>query len=193
MNNLVEFLFNIEGSLIPRNYHYCLYAALTSIVPQLKENPEWALGRISNTSIFDDRTIRLTQSTLKMRCQKELIVLIAALFNCEINLGKESISLKLEKGYELQPQSNLAAWISIKTDNNREPDPLRFAVSLGKQLAKLDIDTLPTIGRKELLIVKKQPCAVYPVMFSSLRPTESLILQSQGLGGRNHLGCGFFE
>ena len=68
-----------------------------------------------------------------------------------------------------------------------------FAVSLGKQLAKLDIDTLPTIGRKELLIVKKQPCAVYPVMFSSLRPNESLILQSQGLGGRNHLGCGFFE
>jgi len=188
VSNFVEFLFSIEGSLIPRNYHYCLYSALTGLAPKLKDNPEWAIGRISNTNIFDDRTLRLTQSTIKLRCSKDLITELTMLFDCQIHLhlGKELIKLKLVNGTELKSQENLAAWVSIKTDNNREPD-------LGKQLAKFDIDTLPTIGRKEQLIIKKQPCAVYPVMFSDLHPNESLILQEKGLGGRKHLGCGFFE
>jgi CRISPR-associated protein Cas6 len=191
--NFIEFLFSIEGVLIPRNYHYCLYSALTSLSPKLKDNPEWAISRISNTNIFDDRTLRLTQSTIKLRCSKDLITELTMLFDCQIHLGKELIKLKLVNGTELKSQENLAAWVSIKTDNNREPDLTRFAVSLGKQLAKFDINTLPTIGRKEQLIIKKQPCAVYPVMFSDLRSNESLILQEKGLGGRKHLGCGFFE
>ncbi len=192
MSNFVEFLFSIEGSLIPRNYHYCLYSALTGLAPKFKDSPEWAIGRISNTNIFDDRTLRLTQSTIKLRCSKDLITELTMLFDCQIHLGKELIKLKLVNGTELKSQENLAAWVSIKTDNNREPDLTRFAVSLGKQLAKFDINTLPTIGRKEQLIIKKQPCAVYPVMFSDLRPNESLILQEKGLGdSRRIIGIEF--
>jgi len=195
LRDLIEFRFSVAGSLIPRNYHYCLYAALTSLVPILKDNPEWMISRIGNTTIFDDRTIKLSNSVLKLRCSKDLITAITVLFEENtLVLGQNSlVKLNCIQGVEITPQTELSAYVAIKSDNEREPDPMRFAVCLGKQLAKLNIDTLPVIGRKEQLIIKKQPCAVYPVLFSALRSEESLILQTQGIGGRKHLGCGFFD
>lgn len=191
----IEFRFSIQGSLIPRNYHYCLYAALTTLAPILKENSDWMISRISNTTVFDDRNIKLADSILKLRCSKDLITSLAILFEENtLALGKNAIAkLKFIQGLEIIPKEDLSGTVTIKTKDDREPDPMRFAVCLGKQLAKLNIDTLPIIGRKEQLIIKKQPCAVYPVLFKSLHPEESLVLQTQGIGGRKHLGCGFFE
>jgi CRISPR-associated protein Cas6 len=191
----IEFRFSIQGSLIPRNYHYCLYAALTTLAPILKENSDWMISRISNTTVFDDRNIKLADSILKLRCSKDLITSLAMLFEeSTLMLGENAIAkLKFIQGLEITSKEDLSGTVTIKTEHNREPDPMRFAVCLGKQLAKLNIDTLPIIGRKEQLIIKKQPCAVYPVLFKSLRPEESLVLQTQGIGGRKHLGCGFFE
>lgn len=191
----IEFCFSIESSLIPRNYHYCLYAALTTLAPILKKNPDWIISRISNTTVFDDCTIKLADSILKLRCNNDLIKSLTMLFEENtLMLGTNAIvKLKFIQGLGIAPKKDLSSTVTIKTEDNREPDPMRFAVCLGKQLAKLNIDTLPIIGRKEQLIIKKQPCAVYPVLFESLRAEESITLQCQGIGGRKHFGCGFFD
>lgn len=193
MTNLIEFLFTIRGSLIPRNYHYSLYSAIINVIPELKNNPDWRIGRISNTAVFNNNSFRLNNSTLKMRVSKELLGKFSALFDCNLFLNDRPIGIKLIQGYEIKACSDLSAWVTIKSDNNRTPDLSRFAICLGKQLAKLEIETIPSIGRQELLMIKKEPCTVYPVMFSTLRPQESFTLQKLGIGGRQHLGCGFFE
>lgn len=192
--DLVELRFQIIGTTIPRNYHYCLYSAITNDCSSLKRSVNWRCGRISGVSVFNHDTLRLQNSYISIRCEKEMIKDLEPLYQRQLVLGKEAlVSIALSEIVSVTPKTSLFAWVSIKTGKNKKPDLARFAVSLGKQLAGLNIDTLPEIGREETLIIKKEPGLVYPVSFENLRPDESISLQSQGVGGRSHLGCGFFE
>lgn len=191
----IEMCFSIQGFLIPRNYYYCLYASLTTLLPILKENTDWAISRISNTTAFDNLSIKLSDSILKIRCNRNLVTALAVLFGENtLVIGKtDTVVLKFIYSSEILPRQCLSSHVTIKTEENRNPDPISFAVCLGKQLAKLNINTLPTVGGKEYLLIKKMSCTVYPVLFKSLHPEESIALQCQGIGVRKHFGCGFFD
>jgi CRISPR-associated protein Cas6 len=111
-----------------------------------------------------------------------------------LRVGQCLLKLGAGEGQSLNVCDCLTARIvTIKRDYRSRVSEFEFGVSLGKQLNRLGIDSLPVLGNRQALKIKDAFVVGYSVSFENLRPQESLILQRQGLGGRRKMGCGFFK
>ncbi len=190
---MIELVWKVEPGLIPQWYYYLLYSGLTTSIPTLKTNTKWAISRISNAAYFKKGVLRVGgDSYLKIRCPLEYLDWLK-LPSVDIKVGSHETRLELSSIAQITYKESLSGYVCIKNDCNKEPDLFKFAVSLGKQLRDLQVDTIPVCGDHETWVIKKEPCRVYPLFFAGLRPGESIALQSVGIGGRQHFGCGFFE
>ena len=49
-----------------------------------------------------------------------------------------------------------------------------------------------SIGKRRTIRIREKEVVGYEVVIEGLTPDESLTIQTAGLGGRRHMGCGIF-
>jgi len=187
----IELRWPVFGDRVKKDCGYRLYSALAHKIPRLKSTT-WQLGGFTGSP--DGQFLKLGRgSELVVRCKVEDIALFGSLDNQILEIGQSLLRLGELVGGELRPAESLTSdLVIIKLYEGVRFDPLRFAVSLGKQLQILGISEVPEIGDRAALIVKEQQIVGFPVRFCSLQPAESIALQSLGLGGKRRMGCGVF-
>lgn len=188
----VELAWSVMGDRIPADHNYRLYSALVERIPSLKEM-DWQLNTI--TGIPDHQGwIKLgRQSRLMVRCHLDHVTAFSTLDGYVLRVGQTLMQLGSMEGHSLVPHETLESRIVIiKLQYGTRVDPFKFAVSLGKQLERLGIDTMPEIGDRGCIRVNGNAVVGYGIRFNGLRPEESLKLQVNGLGGKRRMGCGVF-
>ncbi|AYV54088.1 type I-MYXAN CRISPR-associated protein Cas6/Cmx6 [Leptospira kmetyi] len=196
----LELKFPIQGKSIPADHGYKLYSALCKQEKIIHETEGLAICGISGVP-DKNRILHLNSaSKLRIRAAQPLLPYLLKLAGKSLELSQDKIRLGIPTIALLKPHKTLySRLVTIKgyTEENS------FLESIQEKLQKLDIaceailfrarssENDQRIVRKTIRIHDKEIVG-FPVLLLNLNPEASLLLQTQGLGGRRKMGCGHF-
>lgn len=198
----VELCFSIIGQTLPADHGYALYSALKQTFLEGKDFPSDVLLCSIPGLPNKPGTIDLNKfSQLRLRFPTEQIKDWYRLQNLVLNIRGHLIRLVRPKLALPMASKSLKARLvtfNLKEVNNHEM-PVYFLESCQKALANLDIqgqvfidsDANGNLARRSLKIKEKHVVG-FGVIVEGLSEQDSIKLQSHGLGGRKHFGCGWF-
>lgn len=213
-SEIVELVFSIIGNKINTDHGYKLYSALKTKV--IDKNPELLLdknfpadvnfSRISGKS-FKYGTIITNKSKLKIRGPHDYLAELKEILNEQvISIGNTKIFIYEATIFPLCPEESLISEMVIikypfwQTIHSQE----KFLASCKKQLSALNINQEPLLLKNTLDATSRTIMTVekdshkttyigYGVKINNLSTQESIALKVQGIGGKRHMGCGWFE
>lgn len=193
MSQVVDVAFPVQGSYpIPVDHAYLLLSALSRIAPVIHADRAIGIHSIRGVPIGTNRLcLHPGPSVLTIRTPAARLPDILPIAGKRLYLGDVPLRLGVPHLYALRPANSLVSRMtSIK--GFMEPEP--FSLALERQLANLKFRTSPEIfiGRRRVLRIKDKVIVGFMVHLRALAGADSLVVQSQGLGGRRHLGCGLF-
>lgn len=211
---IAELVFSVIGNKINIDHGYKLYSALkTKILDKnpgiLQNNNLPATVNISKISgkNFRESTIITNNSKFKVRGPYGYLAKLKKVLDEQvISIGNTKVFIYEAKIYPLLPQKNLTAEIVIikypfwEIVHCQE----KFLASCKKQLSAININQTPlllhntgTLASHKIMTVEKDFCKTtyigYGVKIDNLTNQEALALKIQGIGGKRHMGCGWFE
>ena len=203
-NNLpyVELCFSIIGKTLPADHGYALYSALKQTFLE-GENflDDVLLSSISGLPDKQGKIYLNKFSQLRLRFPAEKIQDWYRLQNLVLNIRGHLIHLvrpKLTLPIASKTLKARMVTFNLKEVSNHEM-PVYFLESCQKALTNLDIkgqvfidsDTDGNLARRALKIKEKHVVG-FGIVVEGLSEKDSIKLQSNGLGGRKHFGCGWF-
>ncbi len=198
----VELVFAAKGTIIPTDHAYPLYAALTSLVPAfhtadspLRFSPISGVGQPDGTLRFSPH------SCLRVRIPDDQVRLALPLAGKRIDVAGSWVRLGVPAIRTLVAASAVIA--RVVTFKNADT-PEQFLTTARTKLAELGVAGEPSLpihldgersGEPKRRVVRIKGAAIvgYSLLVNELSAVDSLTLQERGLGGRSHLGCGFFD
>jgi CRISPR-associated protein Cas6 len=197
----VDLRFPVLGTTIPTDHSYGLFASLSHIIRAFHE----ADGSLRFATINGDRDvageIRITpRSRLLLRLSDERIRDVLCLAGRRLSIGGKRIRLGVPSVQLLRPYPCVAARMVTFKNAMELPRFLELArdrldgLSIGGDVAVPLILSGPRGGepRRRVLRIKNKRIVGFAMQVANLSPEQSLQIQEQGLGGRSHMGCGFF-
>jgi len=204
----LELRFALRGHTLPADHGYALYSALKKeIVEPNNDLPNDLPDELLLSSIpgVPDKngTIYLSRSSyLRLRCPAEQIQQwYRGCQNQVLDINGHLIRLIQPRIEVLETSSVLSSRLVVfKLKTVESVDfPVYFQRSCYKALEKLEIAGRVFIDSSEdgdlarrALKIKNKSIIGYGVVVEGLNAEDSLKLQSHGLGGRKHFGCGWF-
>ena len=186
----LELRFPFTGNSLPSDQGYGLFSALSRVIPEVHGSAWLALETLPGIARGDGTTQLDQCSRLKLRAPQDRIPLLLKLAGKRIDVRGHAIRLGPPQIYLLRPSSSLyARCVTIK--NYTEPDPFLNAVA--HKLDELGVKGDPEIGPRRAFRVGSHTIVGFGLSIHDLSDEGSIVLQERGLGGRRHMGCGFFN
>ena len=212
--DIVELRFAVLGNSIKYDHGYKLYGAVKrkvlDIAPELLINNNFPdnvnLSQI-NGKKHNDFMYLTWKSSFKIRCPNSYAQQLKHILNNQLlEISKDRVCLLDGEIISLSVSSQLTSKIVVIVYSNWKPIAYetRFLNSCKKQLAALGIMQQPTIIKDEcnatyqkVITIDKFPSIRqyrgYGVCVSDLTEQDSIALQIHGIGGKRHMGCGWFD
>jgi CRISPR-associated protein Cas6 len=189
---------------IPVDHGYALYGAISRLVPEAHRENGIAVHPIPGQPVGDRLLSLMPWSSLTIRVPDGEVAPLLNLAGKTLRLGEATLQVGVPQLRGLVPAPALRSrLVVIKVANTTagQLTPDLFTSAARKQLTELGISeqailTLPTRPdghpRRRTLRVKHSEIVGYEVVVEGLTAEESLTLQTHGLGGKHHMGCGVF-
>lgn len=184
---------------IPADHGYHLYAAVSRLLPSIHEPNGIGIHPIRGRLLGDRRMQICEFSRLTIRTAIERIADLLPLAGKQLNIAGRPIRVGVPEVHALKPAAALRSrlvTIKVSGDRNetRPPDEAGFLSAARRQLEALGVspDAQLAVGKRRTLRIKDKEVVGYELLASALLADESIELQSAGLGGRRHMGCGIF-
>ena len=197
----VELAFRLNGSKIPVDHGYALYAALSRIVPEIHDAVDIGIHSIRGIYSGGGRLQLSDSSRLVVRLPGEDIRSYLKLAGKGLLLDRCRLRVGVCETRALVPAATLRC--RIATTKNGEQSA-RFDAEIARQAATLGIRgklfRVPENSRggdgrdpsRRVFRVKNKRIVGYSMLATELTAKESILLQERGLGGRRRMGCGVF-
>ncbi|MBG1270257.1 type I-MYXAN CRISPR-associated protein Cas6/Cmx6 [Nostoc sp. WHI] len=192
----VELCFPVRGKCLPADHNYALFAACVHIIPEIRQQTAISILTIPGFADKQGKILLTEQSCLRIRVPIPQISLIYKLAGKSIRLGIHEIQIGIPEIFTLKPAKTLRSRIVV-IKGYSEPEPFLNAVK--RQLDDLEISgqiSIPINKKGELsrktLKIKRYTIVGFTTEISELSDDDSLKLQQWGIGGKRHLGCGYF-
>ncbi|WP_071905009.1 type I-MYXAN CRISPR-associated protein Cas6/Cmx6 [Cystobacter ferrugineus] len=184
----VDLLFPVRGGLVPLDHGYLLFSALSHRLPDLHERPDIGIFNLRGTSA-DAHALHVGNGTLRLRCPADAIARLLPLAGSTLVLAGQPLHLGAPRVHALSTPSSLSArLVTFK----HALDSVTFQASVLKFLAELGCLGTPALGRRRIVSISGKKVVGFALTVRELSPDSSLRLQTLGLGGRRHMGCGLF-
>lgn len=194
----IDLSYKLDGGEIPLDHGYVLFSALSRVVPGLHGDLRVGVhpirGRRAEAGVLtlDD------SSRLRIRLPAEQVAPYITLAGRELDLEGRKFRVGMPRVEELNPAPNLAsrlvtfnhATAAEQFEAVARRDLLAMGVSGEPELVPSPVRPGEAIRR--VLAVKGRKIVGFSLRVSGLSADESLILQSEGLGGRRRFGAGVF-
>jgi CRISPR-associated protein Cas6 len=197
----IDLAFSLVGTgPIPADHGYHLYAAISRALPAVHQPNSIGVHPIRG-QLIGDRQMQLCEwSRLTVRVAAERIPDLLSLAGKQLNLAGRPIRVGIPQVHSLTLATALRSRLvtikisSSESDDLGPPDKPAFLAAARRQLAALNISPQAelTVGKRRTLRIKDKEVVGYELLASALTAEESLALQTHGLGGRRHMGCGIF-
>jgi len=212
--NIINCWFPVSGPPIPYYHGYLLFAALSRKFPDLHSADWLEIGPVSGEWFHQDNTdlLRLNNSSkILFRLPATRLIELAGLINSEIVISDNDHSAAITLGDpivgSIRPADSLVSWfVTLRIHNGVDEDgdhhmlppslmnPDNMLAALYRRLHDNEMRGTLVIDRKmrHYAVIKIGVAVGYPVLATDLTEINSIKLQTIGLGGRRHMGCGLF-
>jgi CRISPR-associated protein Cas6 len=192
----VELKFPVRGKYLPADHNYGLYAAFVHLIPELRQENTVSMLTIPGFGDKDGKIILTEKSCIRIRLPISKIPLIYRLAGKRVSIGIHEIQIGIPEVLLMRPAAQLKSRI-VTIKGYTDPEP--FLSVAQRHLNELGISGEVSIpiernGKPSRKTIKIQRYTIVGFMtqVSSLSDEDSLTLQQWGLGGKRHMGCGFF-
>ncbi|GAB1540972.1 type I-MYXAN CRISPR-associated protein Cas6/Cmx6 [Scytonema sp. NUACC21] len=192
----VELVFPVQGKYLPADHNYGLYAACVHLIPEIRERAALSILTIPGIGDRQGKILLTEESCVRIRVPISQIPLVYQLAGKSICIGIHTIHIGIPEIFILKPASRLRSRIvTIKGYN----EPESFLAAAQRQLDSLEISGQISIpvnqeGKpsRKTLKIKRYTVVGFTTEVSGLSDEHSLKLLQCGIGGKRHLGCGYF-
>lgn len=197
----LELVFPASGPPVPTDHAYALYAALSAAVPEFHAaNSPLRFAPLTGVGLPDGRLQLAPPSCLRVRLPDDAVKVALPLAGKRLDVAGSGVRLGVPAVRTLIPAPALAARL-VTFKHADTPD--RFLDTARAKLAELGVSGDPRLpihldgeraGEPKRRVVRIRGSAIvgYSLLVTAVSAADSLALQERGLGGRTHLGCGFF-
>lgn len=199
---VLELVFPVFATSIPTDHAYLLYSALSYIVPEFHDvSSTLRFATISGIGITEGKLQLNEHSCLRVRLPDDCIRIALPLAGKRLELGDSSVRLGVPSIRTLIAAPQL--YSRITTFKNADT-PDQFLTTARGKLAELRISGEPQLPihldgdfagqpKRRVVRIKGVKITGFALIVAELSAPDSLKLQESGLGGRTHMGCGFFS
>lgn len=187
----VELHFPLRGrDPIPADHGYAVLGAVTQVVPTVHSGNGFAVAPIAGRQIGGRRLSLTPTSRLVIRVDADRIAEFLPLAGKRLDIAGRSVTVGAPTVRQLRPAAAIKARI-VTIKGFFEPDP--FTEAVRRQLDRLGVaEAVITPGRQRTLRIKENEILGFETVLSGLSEADSIAVQSVGIGGRRHMGCGVF-
>lgn len=192
----VELSFPIYGKVIPADHNYALFAALVRIAPEVRDQPHLGILSIPGYGDKQGKILLTEQSCMRIRVEISQIPLVYRFAGKQLQLGNHNVQVGIPEVCTLQHATKLRARI-VTIKGFTEPQP--FAAAAQRQLERLGINGSVSISRncngeflRKTIKIQRFTVVGFTTEVTNLSNEDSIKLQQLGMGGKRHMGCGFF-
>lgn len=198
----IDVSFPVYGDTLPGEHFYLLFAGVSRVIQEFHKNEGSLRFAPINGSRSQRGLIHISpHSRLRVRLPAEQVAAVLPLAGRSVSVGQSHlIRLGNPTVFQLVPASMLAAkMVTFKNASGPEP----FLALVRQRLEEMGIAGeagIPLVEkgsragepRRQILRIKGVRIVGYALQVAGLTAEESIRLQESGLGGRTHMGCGFF-
>ena len=205
----VDVAFHLKGELIPADHGFCLFSAISKILPVIHGDEGVGIHAIAGNPRQNRNMELTTGSRLTFRIDSDRISQLFPLSGTRLRLGGAELRIGSPTIYNLIPSPRVYSRLVIIKGFMEPKDFLQNArerlVSLGikgnaKLKAQSDIQAANSDrsgGSKSSVLrrtvrIRDKNIVGFALGVEELTPEESIFLQEIGLGGRRRFGCGLF-
>lgn len=184
--------FALAGGPVPQDHGYALFGALARALGDDLHGAPWLAVHPIAGLPRPDRTLALRpqRGELRLRVDAEHIAPCVALAGSTLRVDGAELLVGTSRVFPLRPSRVLGARMAT-IKGFLEPEPFREA--LRRQLDALAVRAGVELGRRRTVRVAGDTVVGFQVTLHDLDEGGSLLIQSQGLGGRQRMGCGVFS
>uniref|UniRef100_UPI004056E6F0 type I-MYXAN CRISPR-associated protein Cas6/Cmx6 n=1 Tax=Candidatus Electrothrix sp. TaxID=2170559 RepID=UPI004056E6F0 len=182
--------FQLSGKTIPVDHGYSLFSAISRCLPKFHAAQDVRLALIRGRYIGDGLLQLLPGSRITFRLASDKVAQYINLAGKNLDLDGHQVRVGVPGSQGLVPATVLYAHL-VTTRNGLDQE--RFEAEIRRQLDVQGCQGRMTIGKRRTFAVHSKQVVGYSLLVSELTAEESITLQEQGLGGRQKMGCGFFQ
>jgi CRISPR-associated protein Cas6 len=185
----IDLAFRLNGTTIPVDHGYALYAALSRIAPEMHDARGLGVQPIRGVYGGDGKLHLNTSSRLILRLPDEQIRTYLKIAGKKLEVDGQILRVGVPEVRMLRPVASLRArLVTIKGFM----EAAAFLEAAKRQLQTLDVAGEAVLGERRTFRVKEKQVVGFELAVTGLTAEESLTLQEHGLGGRRRMGCGVF-
>jgi CRISPR-associated protein Cas6 len=191
---LLRVTFAVNGSEIPLDHGYAVFAAISKIVPEIHANREVAIAPIRGEFLPPITLVLAPYSRLTLIAPLSLVPDLFLLSGKVLSVGENPILLgRMTLGPIAPCEAAGSRLVVFSFPDGVEITEDNFLAESRRQVGQMGINSEPTVGKRRVFKVKGAKQVGYGLRFDHLSPVDSLRLQTEGLGGHRRFGCGVFS
>ena len=214
--DICDLVCPIEGKSLPLDHGYALFGAIAREVPRLHGEHAWGIHPVRGSVEPRGSLTLIPQSHLGFRVPTSAIGELFVLTCRSLDVDGHQITLAAPRVWPLRPAAALQARLVVVASvidigAPEEEQRRQLHDSMRRKLAHLPLEMDAerievTVGRRHVLrigatrekqrktgtVTDRDVVVGFQVALTGLQATASLIVQTMGLGGRRHMGCGLF-
>ena len=211
-----DVVFPLDGESLPLDHGYPLFGALARLVPALHNEQRWGIHPVRGEAQTRGPLLLNKRATLTIRVPSVALGRLMPLAGAHLDVDGHRVQLGAPRVWPLRPAASLqarlvvvASVVDVRSEETVQRQQLLD--SMRRKLARLPLQmdaerVEVTVGRRHVLrigasrerqrkagpTVDRDIVVGFQVALTGLEATASLVVQSEGLGGRRHMGCGLF-
>ena len=185
----VDLAFRLNGTVVPVDHGYALYAALSQVVPEIHQATDIGVQPIRGIYSGDGKLQLSDSSRLVLRLPDAAIHPYLKLAGKRLKVGEDPLSIGVPEVRMLLPVVRLRARLVTIKGFLQEDEFLAAAM---RQLQSLHVTCETRLGQRRTFRIKEKQVVGFDVTVGELSAQDSVRLQEHGLGGRRKMGCGMF-
>lgn len=190
--------FPVQGRQLPADHGYALYSAITRQSPQLHGASWLGIELLSGVPWREGIIVLPTRgASLRLRIPADRYGQVIPLAGRRLDISGHPLRLGIPIARPLTPTPSLyARCVTIKkfTDADSFLDAARRQFDALRLNATLELPTdEQSRPRRRIITIQGKHVVGFSLAAHNLSDTDSLRLQTTGIGGRRAMGCGHFN
>jgi CRISPR-associated protein Cas6 len=184
--SMTDVVFDLNGSSVAESYPFALWSEVVRCLPWLKDEANAGIIPLRG-SASGDNTLLSKRTKLVLRVPAELAAKATQLSGKQLNIDGSILLVGNGKERPLQATTTLHARI-VESGLGE----IEFLADMKQKLQAMSISCNLICDKHRKVRGEKQTLSGFGLVLHDLKPAASLQIQSMGLGGSRHFGCGIF-
>lgn len=186
VQEMVDVVFDLNGSSVPASYPFLLWSELVRCLPWLSGEENAGVhplkGSVCGAGLLLSRRTKLT-----LRVPPERAARLDKLSGQQLNIDGSVLIVGAAKARSIQSAPTLHSYM---VESNL--DEVEFIADMKKKLHAMNIPCNLICDKYRKISDGKKSLSGFGLVLHDLKPAASLHVQRTGLGGARHFGCGIF-